>query len=69
MADVKPSIEIDRRLEREDPTARAPVIIDQAAIVDLDGPIVILGDPGLGKSVLAQACSSCTVIRAVWNRP
>ena len=55
MADMIPSIEIDRRLEREDPTARAPVIIDQAAIADLDGPIVILGDPGLGKSVLAQA--------------
>ncbi|MFD1104178.1 NACHT domain-containing protein [Sphingobium olei] len=55
MADVEPSIEIDRRLEREDPTSRVPVIIDQAAILDLDGPVVILGDPGLGKSVLAQA--------------
>lgn len=55
MADVEPSIEIDRRLEREDPTMRAPVIIDQAAILDFDGPVVILGDPGLGKSVLAQA--------------
>jgi len=55
MADVEPSIKIDRRLEREDPTSRVPVIIDQAAILDLDGPVVILGDPGLGKSVLAQA--------------
>jgi len=55
MADVEPSIEIDRRLEREDPTSRVPVIIDQAAIMDLDGPAVILGDPGIGKSVLAQA--------------
>lgn len=54
MADVEPSIEIDRRLEREDPTSRVSVIIDQAAILDLDGPVVILGDPGLGKSVLAQ---------------
>lgn len=52
---MKPSIEIDRRLEREDPYTRAPVIIDQAAILDLDGPVVILGDPGLGKSVLAEA--------------
>lgn len=47
MADVEPSFEIDRRLEREDPTMRAPVIIDQAAILDFDGPVVILGDPGL----------------------
>lgn len=55
MADVEPNIEIDRRLKRDDPATRAPVIIDQAAILDLAGPIVILGDPGLGKSVLTQA--------------
>lgn len=55
MADAESNIEIDRRLEREDPTTRARVIIDQAAILDLDCPVVILGDPGLGKSVLAQA--------------
>ncbi|MCP1247305.1 hypothetical protein NKW54_15445 [Acetobacter cerevisiae] len=54
MAHVKPSIVIDRRLEREDPTTRSSVIIDQAAILDLDDPIIILGDPGLGKSVLAR---------------
>lgn len=55
MADAKLTLEIDRKLAREDPTTRAPVIIDQAEIADLDGPIIILGDPGLGKSVLAQA--------------
>lgn len=54
MTDMKPSIDIDRRLEREDPTTRAPVIINQAELLDIDGPVIILGDPGLGKSVLAQ---------------
>lgn len=55
MAGVDPNIEIDRRLRRDEPTTRAPVIIDQDDILDFVGPVVILGDPGLGKSVLAQA--------------
>lgn len=55
MADAESILEIDRRLLREDETAREPVILDQSEIADLDGPIVILGDPGLGKSVLTRA--------------
>ena len=55
MPNLKPRIEIDRFLAREDSITRSPVIIQQAAIVKHLGPIVILGDPGLGKSVLAQA--------------
>ncbi|MBS1001143.1 hypothetical protein JK169_08995 [Acetobacter persici] len=54
MADVTPITDINRRLKREDPTTRASFIIDQAAILDLEGPVIILGDPGQGKSVLAQ---------------
>ncbi|GAA3685961.1 NACHT domain-containing protein [Acetobacter lovaniensis] len=54
MADVAPITDINRRLKREDPATRSSIIIDQAAILDLDGPVIMLGDPGLGKSMLAQ---------------
>jgi len=55
MADGEPLVEIDRRLLKEDATARAPTIIEQQRIADFKAPVVILGDPGLGKSILAQA--------------
>jgi len=54
MADEKPSVHVSRRLKREDLIEGKPVVIDQTAICDLAGPVIILGDPGLGKSVLAQ---------------
>ncbi|MBL7233135.1 NACHT domain-containing protein [Komagataeibacter oboediens] len=54
MADVTPITDINRRLKREDPATHSSIIIDQAAILDLDGPVIILGDPGIGKSMLAQ---------------
>ena len=54
MAETDPPFEIVRRLERNDPGAREPVIYDQSDIADLGGPIVILGDPGLGKSTLTR---------------
>src|SRR3569833_2028921 len=55
MADAEPAEEIDRRLARFDPRAQEPDIIAQSDIPSLDEPIVILGDPGMGKSILTQA--------------
>lgn len=45
---------IERRLRRFNPATREAEIVQQRAISSLGGPIVILGDPGLGKSVLTQ---------------
>ena len=45
---------IDRSLAYED-DERERRYIDQADIAAIDKPVVILGDPGLGKTVLAQA--------------
>lgn len=55
MADTEPAFELDRRLIREDPEARKVVTIEQVDIATLSGPIVILGDPGIGKSILAKS--------------
>ena len=45
---------IDRNLAYED-DERKRRSIGQADIAAIDKPVVILGDPGLGKTVLAQA--------------
>jgi len=55
MADIDPAFEVDRRLIREDPTAREIVTVQQDDIEGISGPVVILGDPGMGKSILAKA--------------
>ena len=48
---------IDRRLVYED-DYRQRQCIGQSDIEAIDDPVVILGDPGLGKTVLAQALGS-----------
>jgi hypothetical protein len=55
MADEKPIIELDRHLVRDDPRPEDSKVIEQSDIPPLDKPIVILGDPGMGKSILTQA--------------
>ncbi|MGK9235858.1 hypothetical protein KXS07_29900 [Inquilinus limosus] len=57
VADQGTSIEptaIPRRLRTINPVTRTAETIEEAAIAGLLGPIVILGDPGLGKSMLTQ---------------
>jgi putative protein kinase ArgK-like GTPase of G3E family len=48
------SAPIERRLRKENSETRKVETIVEAAIADIHGPIVILGDPGLGKSTLTQ---------------
>jgi hypothetical protein len=55
MAAAESTIEVDRRLAHDDPRSREPSIIAQLDITALDKPIIILGDPGMGKSILTQA--------------
>ena len=47
-----------RRLSYRPPKARADEIIEQDGVASLSGPIIVLGDPGIGKSFLAKALSS-----------
>lgn len=49
---------IDRRLRLVDPTKPKEVILDQSEIANLVCPVVILGDPGLGKRILTRAPGS-----------
>ncbi|MDD9983412.1 MAG: hypothetical protein OXU81_19000, partial [Gammaproteobacteria bacterium] len=53
---------IDRSLTYED-DEREWQYIDQANIAAIDKPVVILGDPGLGKTVLAQALGALHGLR------
>ena len=46
------TVPIDRRLRRLDPPEGAASVIGQSEIDALASPIVVLGDPGAGKSVL-----------------
>ena len=48
-----PPERINRTLVQEDRDGNR-MVIDQDEISDLDQPVVILGDPGMGKSVLAE---------------
>jgi hypothetical protein len=45
---------INRRLRKVNPETRETETIQEAAIAGLHSPIVILGDPGLGKSMLTE---------------
>ena len=45
---------IARRLRKSEPKSLEVQTLDETAIAALPGPVVILGDPGLGKSTLTQ---------------
>jgi hypothetical protein len=53
MAEPDTIIPIPRRLARQAAKSGAWEIIDQSEIADIVEPVIILGDPGLGKSTLA----------------
>jgi len=46
---------IPRRLRRLDPPEGAAAEVEEGEIAGLQGPLVIVGDPGAGKSVLMEA--------------
>jgi hypothetical protein len=54
MADGEPINSISRTLARHDEKSGEWSIVDQTGIPTLTGPLVILGDPGFGKSVLTE---------------
>lgn len=56
--DINEPAPIKRRLRRVNSKTRETETIEEAAIAGLRGPIVILGDPGLGKSVLTRKLGS-----------
>lgn len=58
MADGEPHSSIPRTLARRDEKTDEWSMLHQADIATLDGPLVILGDPGLGKSVLTEQLGS-----------
>jgi hypothetical protein len=45
---------IERRLRMVNPKSRETEIIHERAISGITGPVVVLGDPGLGKSMLTE---------------
>jgi MoxR-like ATPase len=55
MADAEPISAISRTLAQCDAKTGEWSMLYQAEIAALTGPVVILGDPGLGKSVLAMS--------------
>lgn len=50
----EPETWVPRRLRYADPRRDAPQIIEQAAVTSLPAPLIVLGDPGMGKSVLMR---------------
>ena len=54
MADGEPINSISRTLARYDEKSGEWSMVDQTGLPALTGPLVILGDPGLGKSVLTE---------------
>ena len=65
MADAEPIVTIQRTLVRVNEKTGEPFRLAQSDIAGLLGPIVILGDPGLGKSVLTQELGSLERYRYV----
>lgn len=55
---------ITRKLAREDPNGN-PEIIDQGEIATISTPVIILGDPGLGKSILTKTLGDLPTMRYV----
>ena len=56
---------IKRTLALEDVHSLEPRIFDQDAILEFEQPVVILGDPGLGKSVLTDTLGALPNLRKV----
>ncbi len=54
MFEMPEPLPIPRRLRMVDPVTREIIVVAQNGLAALDGPVVVLGDPGLGKSVLAR---------------
>lgn len=50
----KDIVPIRRRLTKKNRDTQKVETIDESAITELPGPVVILGDPGVGKSVLTK---------------
>ncbi|KQN27300.1 hypothetical protein C8J42_101609 [Sphingomonas sp. PP-CE-1A-559] len=46
---------IARKLQRIDPPKDVEVVLHQSEVMALEGPLVIVGDPGAGKSILMES--------------
>ena len=58
------STPIARKLAREDPNGNR-VTIHQGEIATLTAPVIILGDPGLGKSILTETLGDLPTMRYI----